>query len=127
MWGEIMSVGAYLKASKRDIFKWECEETTDGIGFGGVFVESVSINGSSASITKESEDDFEVDVLLKYPIIYDAEETYEVIDYRASRKSARMLAERLIKDDLKKDIIVTDEQIKSMRHCIGLDHNKKTL
>jgi hypothetical protein len=120
-----MSASAYLKASKRDIFQWECEETTDGIGFGGVARESVSMNGCNAHITREKEDEFEIDVILNHPIMYDGEETYEVIDYRASRKSARMLAERLIKNDLKKDVEISEVQLGRMKHCLGLDFGKK--
>lgn len=124
-----MSVETYLKSSKRDIFQWECEETTDGYGMGGVQSESVHIEDYKykidGSITKESDNEFEVDVILNYPIVYDDENTYEVIDYRSNRKSARLLVERLIKNDLKKDIIVSDEQLNEMKHALGLDYKRK--
>lgn len=122
-----MSAEAYIKASKRDIFQWQCDETTDGYGMGGVQSESVHVEGYkiNGSVTKEGEDEFEVDVILNHPIFYDGQDTYEVIDYRSNRKSARLLAERLIKEDLKKDIKITDEQLKEMRHSLGLNYKKK--
>ena len=90
-----MSVGAYLKAANRGEFQWECDETTDGIGMGGVLVESTSLKGRTATITREDANSFVVEVELEHEPNY-------VCDYRASRKSARILAERLIKQDIEK-------------------------
>ncbi|HBJ1650416.1 TPA: hypothetical protein LA460_000320 [Clostridium botulinum] len=93
----------YLQNANRGEFKWQGVETTDGYGMGGVKVESVSLKGREATISKESSNEFEVNIILKYPTYYEKENTYEVIDYRASRRSARNLAERLIKKDIEKE------------------------
>jgi hypothetical protein len=99
-------VEKYLQNADRGDFQWQCVETTDGYGMGGVKVEVVSLKGREATITREDSDEFEVDIMLKHPIDYQGENTYEVIDYRTSRKSARNLAERLIRKDIKKDEVV---------------------
>ena len=100
-------VDTYIKNSKHGDFQWECVETTDGIGMGGVLIEEVNLKGRFASITRESDNEFEIEVTLNYPINYynDREKDYEITDYRASRKSARVFAERLIKKDIEKDEI----------------------
>lgn len=93
-----MSVEAYLKAADRGEFQWECIETTDGIGMGGVLVESTSLKGRSASITREDANSFLVEVDLEHEPNY-------MCDYRSNRKYARILAERLIKQDILIDVI----------------------
>ena len=97
------SLEKYLKNAQRGEFHWQCDETTDGIGMGGVLVESVSLKGRTATITKEGNNEFEVDVILNHEIMYDGEKTYEVIDYRSNREYARRLAERLVRKDIEID------------------------
>jgi len=100
------NVDTYIKNAKRGEFQWECAETTDGYGYGtGVQLEEVSLKGRSATITKESDNEFEVDVIIKHSINYynDKEKESEIIDYRSSRKLARILVERLINKDIEKD------------------------
>ena len=99
-------VERYLQNANRGEFQWQCVETTDGYGMGGVQVESVALKGREATITREDVNEFEVDVILKHPTEYKGQTTYEVIEYRASRKSARNLAEKLIKKDIEKDEVV---------------------
>lgn len=84
----------YLQCAKRGEFEWECIETTDGIGMGGVLREETRLEGRSASILKEHGDEFLVEIEVKNePYIYE--------EYKASRKGARMFAERMIKQDIK--------------------------
>lgn len=120
------NIDEYLKNSKRDIFQWECVETTDGYGMGGVLVEQVvCIDGRSATITKEDDNEYEIDISLTHPIKYDNEDTYEIIETRSNRKSARNFAEKFIKQDLAKDIKISEQQLKEMKHALGLDYQKK--
>lgn len=98
-----MSVNRYLESANRGDFQWQCIESTDGIGFGGVAVETVNLKGRTATITRYCENEFEVEVTLKHATLYDKEKTYEVLDYRSCRRSARNLAERLIRKDIEKD------------------------
>lgn len=114
----------YLKNANREEFQWECAETTDGIGMGGVKIEEVNLLKRYASITKESENEFEIDVNLSYKTLYNGEYTWEIIEYRSNRNSAREFAERFICQDIIKDINVTEEQLKMMKHMIGLDYKK---
>lgn len=97
------SIEKYLKNAQRGEFHWQCDETTDGIGMGGVLVESVSLKGRTATITKEGNNEFEVDIILNHETTYNGEKTYEIIDYRSSREYARRLAERLIRKDIEID------------------------
>ena len=83
----------YLQGAKRGEFQWECVETTDGIGMGGVLREETHLEGCSASIFKESDNEFLVEVEVR-------NEPYMYEEYRASRKSARIFAERVIKQDI---------------------------
>jgi len=96
-------VEKYLRSTERGDFKWECIETIDGYVMYGVAVEGVTLKGREATITKESDNEFEVDVVLKNGIVYQGEFTYEVIEYRSSRLNARVFAERIIKQDIEKD------------------------
>lgn len=83
----------YLLGAKRGEFQWECVETTDGIGMGGVLREETHLEGCSASIFKESNNEYVVEVGVKNdPYFYE--------EYRASRKGARMFAERVIRQDI---------------------------
>ena len=118
------NLDTYLKNSKRDIFEWKCVETTDGCGMGGVLVEETCIDGRTAKITKEDANEYEIDIQLKYLMIYQNEESYEIIENRSNRKSARNFAEKIIKQDLMKDIKVSEKQFKEMRNSLGLNHNK---
>lgn len=93
-----MSVEAYLKNADRGDFQWECIETTDGIGMGGVMIEATGLKGRGATITREDANQFFVEVDLKHGECYRC-------DYRSSRKYARILAERWIKQDILIDVV----------------------
>lgn len=95
-----MSVTAYLNNAKRGEFEWECIETTDGIGMGGVMIEATGLEGRGATITREDASQFFVEVDLKC-------EPYHACDYRSSRKHARILAERLIRQDIAKEQLIS--------------------
>lgn len=93
-----MSIESYLEHADRGEFQWECIETTDGIGMGGVMVEATGLKGRGATITREDANQFFIEVDLKH-------EPYSKCDYRSSRKYARILAERWIKQDILIDVM----------------------
>lgn len=91
-----MSVTSYLEKAKHGDFQWECIEATDGYGMGGALIESTSLDGRSATVTREDTNQFLVEIDLKL-------EPYYVCEYRSSRKHARILAERLIRQNIAKE------------------------
>lgn len=91
-----MSVNKYLEGASRGEFQWECTETTDGIGVGGVKVEAVNLKGRSARITRCGYNEFEVEAELTHEPFYE-------FDIRSNRKLARILAERWINRDIAKE------------------------
>jgi protein subunit release factor B len=89
-----MSVNKYLESANRGDFQWECIETTDGIGFGGVRRESVNLKGRSAMITRCGYNEFEVEIEL-------VNEPFYEFNIRSTRKLARVYAERFIEKDIR--------------------------
>ena len=90
-----MNLQSYIKGCDRGEFQWECAESgTYGEG-NSVDIESVSLKGRTASITRGGRDNFEVEVdNLKYEPLYD-------VGFFGNRRSARNWAEKMIKKDIK--------------------------
>lgn len=87
-----MNYDAYIKSANRGDFQWEVVEYNDD---GGVDVETCTYKGESidASITKISNNEYEVE------IDWLSNEPSYIVQTRSSRKFARELAERIIRND----------------------------
>lgn len=88
-----MNYDAYIKAANRGDFQWEVTEYND---FGLVQAETCTYKGKDVgvSVRMGNDNDFEVEVdWLTHEPLY-------IIQYRKSRKYARELAERIIRNDL---------------------------
>jgi len=97
-----MNLQAYIKGCDRGEFQWECVESgTYGEG-NSIDVESVSLKGRTASVTRHGRDNFEVEVdSLKYVPLYD-------VGFFGTRRSARNWAEKMIKKDISNQLIRKD-------------------
>lgn len=87
-----MNYDAYIKAANRGDFQWEVTECND---FGLVQEETCTYKGKCVGVSVRigNDNDFEVEVdwLTNEPLY--------IIQYRKSRKSARELAERIVRND----------------------------
>ena len=87
-----MNYDAYIKAANRGDFQWEVLESND---FGLVQEETCTYKGKSTCITVRMSGDKEFEVEADWL----QNEPLYIVQYRKSRKSARELAERIIRND----------------------------
>lgn len=88
-----MNVDAYIKAANRGDFKWQPFEVDNWTG--QVLEEGCTYKGKemAVKISSSAWDNFEVEIDLE-------NEPYSINVCRASRKSAREFAERVIRNDM---------------------------